>query len=123
MNRTWNSRRWRVITAYLSATSSRSTPAPCWKGLLLRNTARTTILFLHLLAGQSGFCYHVTSAVGPVDFRVDFMCHLRPEIRASMESTKSGQSCLAPNARLNDVEHRQVGIQSKLVLGERYLHL
>jgi len=23
-----------------------------------------------LLAGQSGFCYHVTSAVGPVDFRV-----------------------------------------------------
>src|SRR6185437_6780318 len=48
MSRTWNSHRWRVITAYLNATPSRSTPP-----LFLRTLAPGAVLPPPAAAGDS----------------------------------------------------------------------
>ena len=142
MSRTSNSPRWRVITAYLNATPSRSTPRP----LFLRRLAPAGVPRAHAAADDSPAPWTRlgTSPPPPLTvllsrprpqlvradielsadlrqrppsarrsagnrtasalnsalnarrsrrsaFRFDFMCHLRPEVRASKASTKSGQ--------------------------------
>jgi len=52
MSRTSNSLRWRVITAYLNATPSRSTPPLFCKGLLLAQHRHLTPQSTHFLLGR-----------------------------------------------------------------------